>query len=623
MSGFLRRQLLWISLILTLSYFPFAYAEESVLDFHSRIVVNLDASADITETITVNAERQAIQHGISRILLQYFYDAGRVQHYTRYHIRSIQNNGYPSDYHTSRNNDLLFIYVGNKDTILTPGVYVYTLQYHVENVVGFLSDRDELYWNITGNGWPFPIMQVEADVILPVGENINRYFGYTGRYGALGTNYQADFSAPNQAHFETRQPLAPNEGFTIGVSWPVGAIKPTTFWQNLFHGGKLIGLEVFLFLLVYYIAVWAWESREPAAGEIIPLFAPPVGLSPAAMRFIYKMRFDDKAFTTAIVSMATKGYVTIVQQGGQYTIVKKGDNLKLLSHGELALAAVLFNSSNMVDLTSQNHTAIRAAKLALKDSLKTEFENIYFSTHAIYLVPGMLLAVLGLMAISMDVFSDFSEILSAGLLGLFGCMYLIRFYTTFSNVVRLCRQPSMLLCKEIIFSLVSLLYVALFIWLFHAYLLVYTPLEAVLFLSIIVLNVIFYHVLRVHTPDGRKLMDQIEGFKMYLVTTDQIRFNVLNPPDKTPELFEKYFPYALALDVENEWSKQFYTVLTATTTQQQTHYSPMWYVGAGWSATTASVFASDLNNGVTSSVSASSGGGFSGGGGGGGGGGGW
>jgi uncharacterized membrane protein YgcG/predicted transcriptional regulator len=417
--------------------------------------------------------------------------------------------------------------------------------------------------------------------------------------------------------------LAPHEGFTIGVGWPKGAIMPINFWQSLFHGGKLIGLEVLLFLLVYYIAVWAWESREPASGTIIPLFEPPPGLSPAAMRFIYKMRFDDKTFTTAIVSMATKGYLIITQEGSQYSITIKGENLKQLSHAELAIATTLFESENKVDLTSANHRVISAAKRALKDSLKTEFENIYFSTHAIYLVPGMLLGALGLMAISMDVFSDFSEIVSAGLLGLFGSLYLIRFYTTFSDAVRMWRHPSWTFCKEIIFSLVSLVYIALFVWLFYAYITIYTPLEGVLFLSILVLNVVFYHVLRVHTPEGRKLMDQVEGFKMYLVTTDEIRFNTLNPPEKTPELFEKYFPYALALDVENEWSEQFYSVLTAAAAPNQTNYRPLWYVGAGWSAATASAFAGDLNSGITSSVGASSGGGFSGGGGGGGGGGGW
>ena len=75
------------------------------------------------------------------------------------------------------------------------------------------------------------------------------------------------------------------------------------------------------------------------------------------------------------------------------------------------------------------------------------------------------------------------------------------------------------------------------------------------------LHVLFYHLLKAPTLTGRKVMDQIEGFKMYLSVAEKDRLNLLNPPEKTPELFEKYLPYALALDVENEWSEQFAEIL--------------------------------------------------------------
>ena len=44
-------------------------------------------------------------------------------------------------------------------------------------------------------------------------------------------------------------------------------------------------------------------------------------------------------------------------------------------------------------------------------------------------------------------------------------------------------------------------------------------------------------------------MDQIEGFKQYLSVAEEDRLEYLNPPKKTPELFEKFLPYAIALDV--------------------------------------------------------------------------
>ena len=64
-------------------------------------------------------------------------------------------------------------------------------------------------------------------------------------------------------------------------------------------------------------------------------------------------------------------------------------------------------------------------------------------------------------------------------------------------------------------------------------------------------------------------MDKIEGFKLYLSVAEKDRLNLLNPPEKTPALFEKYLPFALALDVENAWSEQFAEVLAKAGTETQ------------------------------------------------------
>jgi hypothetical protein len=39
--------------------------------------------------------------------------------------------------------------------------------------------------------------------------------------------------------------------------------------------------------------------------------------------------------------------------------------------------------------------------------------------------------------------------------------------------------------------------------------------------------------------------------------------NMMNPPEKTPELLQKYMPYALALNVEQKWSEQFSGIMSA------------------------------------------------------------
>ena len=74
-------------------------------------------------------------------------------------------------------------------------------------------------------------------------------------------------------------------------------------------------------------------------------------------------------------------------------------------------------------------------------------------------------------------------------------------------------------------------------------------------------------------------MDRIEGFRQYLGVAEEDRLNALNPPDKTPELFERFLPYAIALDVENCWAKRFAAVLAAAGAGAAV---ATWYAGNQW-----------------------------------------
>ena len=150
-----------------------------------------------------------------------------------------------------------------------------------------------------------------------------------------------------------------------------------------------------------------------------------------------------------------------------------------------------------------------------------------------------------------------------------------------------------------------------------------------------VMNLVFHKLLRAPTISGRKLLDQVEGFRMYMKTAEEERLKILNPPEKTPELFEKYLPYALALDCENEWNAKFAAVLAAAAAAGATAgaTAPAWYSGDNWNSGDMGGFTDSLGSSLASSAasasvapgssSGSGGGGSSGGGGGGGGGSGW
>jgi len=145
-------------------------------------------------------------------------------------------------------------------------------------------------------------------------------------------------------------------------------------------------------------------------------------------------------------------------------------------------------------------------------------------------------------------------------------------------------------------------------------------------------NIAFYHWLKAPTMAGRKILDEIEGFRLYLDVAEKDEMNLHNPPKKTPDLFEIYLPFALALDVEQRWAERFAS-LFAGMEEQGEHHHPGWYSGHHWHHQHLGDFSSALGGSLSSAISSSStapgsssgsgGGGSSGGGGGGGGGGGW
>ena len=150
--------------------------------------------------------------------------------------------------------------------------------------------------------------------------------------------------------------------------------------------------------------------------------------------------------------------------------------------------------------------------------------------------------------------------------------------------------------------------------------------------AMIITMVFFAIVMKRPTLRGRQLLDEMLGFKDYLEIAEKNEMNLRNPPEKTPQLFEAYLPYALALDVDQLWAEKFSEVLASSRETDGAAYSPAWY-GGTWNSRSLNSTMSNLSGGLNTAISSSvtppgsssggGGGGSSGGGGGGGGGGGW
>ncbi|MFH1921579.1 MAG: DUF2207 domain-containing protein, partial [Planctomycetota bacterium] len=618
-----------------------AAASETILSFASHITVDPDASMRVTETIKVVSAGAQIKRGIYRDFPTTYKDRAGNKYIVGFAILAVARDGKLEAHHTETLSNGIRIYMGRKEYLLPAGEHTYTLSYRTDRQLGFFQDHDELYWNVTGNGWNFPIETASATAVLPSGVPADKIVleGYTGPMGARGQNFTAAVTPDGKAVFKTTRRLNAREGLTIVAGWPKGFVREpsprekTVYFlkDNLTVLAVVIGLVV---LLLYYVLVWFAAGRDPARGTIMPIYTPPDNLSPASTRFMAEMGYDDKVFAAAVIDMAVKGTLSIRETDAKYTLTKTGDNPSKLSAEEKKIAAQIFKSGSVIALEQKNHSRIAAAKNALRTSLTLSFEKTHFVTNKKAFVIGV---VISAAAVAMSFISalDQPELLFLGI-WLTGWSIGVTFLAVM--VVKLWNQVFTGARK--LGTKVGSLGAAVFMTgfalpFFGAEIFVLTiltrssPALVGLLVVVVFMNMAFYHLLKAPTLLGRRILDRIEGFKMFLGATEGDRLQRMVPAERTPELYEKYLPYALALGVEQAWTEKFADTLTAAMRPDGSGYHPGWYSGSMFDSTQLGSFAGAVGNSLSDAISSSAtapgsssvsggGGGSSGGGGGGG-----
>ena len=618
-----------------------AQGNERILSFDSRIEVHPDASMTVTETITILGQKKKFKRGIFRDFPTTY--EGRHGETIRVDLEVLEvlRNGRPEPYHTERRSNGVRVYVGQENVFIPAGEHAYAITYRTNRQLGFFEDFDELYWNVTGNDWAFVIDRASATVILPPGARVTDWAAYTGPSGARGRDYARGAAGGAAFAVAATRALEPGEGLTIAIAWPKCFVAEPDFEDQAGYflrdnASFVAGVAGLIIVLIYFLGVWIMVGRDPAKGTIMPQYGPPEDFSPAAARFVTRMDFDDKAFTAAIVNMAVRGYLTIEEDGDQdYTLHKTGRPVAL-SPGERAAARKLFaHGRDKIPLKQVYHKDLQKAQKALRNALKTEFEKAYFLKNTGYFVPGAVITVL--VAVLIVILGP--DPLIAGFMSVWltiwsiGCYGLWRKIASAWQLVQSDRNP---------LHGAGLVFIILFSLPFFGFFLVGvsffaegTSLPAAFILAAMLAIVIaFYDLMKAPTRLGRKIMDRIEGFKLYLSVAEKDRMNFHNPPERTPELFEKFLPFALALGVEQAWSEQFADVLAAASQSPGGGgYQPRWYSGSGFRSGDLGGFTSSLGGSFSGAISSASsapgssggsgGGGSSGGGGGGGGGGSW
>ena len=567
--------LLWAALLLAPAQ---AHAQERILAYDSDVVVNADGSLDVEERIRVRAEGSGIRRGIYRDFPTRYRDRHGNRVVVGFAVREVLRDGRPEPWFTERVANGVRINTGNDDLLPVPAEYTYTLRYRTTRQLGFFDTHDELYWNAIGTGWRFPIETGGVRVRLPqpVAAGDMQLDGYSGVQGTQARGFRSSVPAPGEAEWRLVQPLQPNEGLTVVVGFPKGIVQAPTRWQRIRwllddNRGLPVALLGLLALIGYSVRRWQQVGRDPPPGIVIARYAPPAGHSPAALRFIRRMGHDTRCFSSDVLQMAVNGHVRI-------------DRDKRLLKDQWTLTRLDGADASML---ADSQRGLLDALFAKGPTLELKQE------HASALQKATLAQVKALEA-------SYAGRMFKRHGASVGMAFLIMLVASVLAFLRARGDGIVLL----------LLVLALMLAVFVAFVL----------------------LVRAPTPEGRALLDEIEGLKRYLGVAERDELARMPAPDE-PQLdaarYEALLPYAVALEVEDAWTDKFTLAVGAAAAAAATG-GMAWYHGGG--SESLSSFSKSVGSALGSQIAASSsppgsssgggGGGSSGGGGGGGGGGG-
>jgi hypothetical protein len=300
---------------------------------------------------------------------------------------------------------------------------------------------------------------------------------------------------------------------------PTGeAARPPVPPAQAFREGAWIWALAVAAPFAWYMLIWTIYGRDPLAGVTFPRFHPPDGLSPATVRQIVGMGFDEKAMAAELLSLAVRGHVRVIRtKRGLYGLRRTDKGPSGLTAAERHLMAALFRGVPEVVIGRKQGVRLRVGMEAFRKHLEDELEGPVYATNAGATLSGVMISGGAFMVAAMT-YRD----------------------TAMQNVELAMAGGAVLL--------------------------------------IAATNILFFTLMKAPTALGRVLLDEIAGFRMFLATAEHERMKLADAPEMSEHLYATHLPYALAMNLELAWSDRFSTLLERAIPDPMDYE---WYAGGG------------------------------------------
>lgn len=512
--------LLFLALAVAFAAAPPARARQlTIQNFDVQITVQPDSTIEVTETLIVKFE--GVWHGIYRTIpVEYRGSLGL--NYTLFlEPESVMDgNGNPLKYEVSKHGQYkqFKIYVSDAEDATRTIV----IGYKALDALRFFPDHDELYWNVTGNETDAPVENATARIELPAGVTGLHAEAFTGGYGQRGQEADVKVSG-NVVEIQMQRPLSYHEGLTAVVGWDKGFVHPPS-----------AAAKVILFLrsnwpfalpiLAFVFMAWFWyaNGRDPRRNPIAVQYEPPDKLTPGEAGTLVDNEVAMRDITATIVDLAVRGYLRIEQQ-------EMSQALGLVHHRNFIFHRTKA-PSEWTDLKPHEQELLSAL---FDEGTDNEVSLADLQNHFYVHLPAIRNRMFdGLMASKF--YKRRPDRMHQGYIGVgialaFGSFFVATPVSQALGIAWLTVLLSGLLTAAIVGG--------------------------------------FGYFMSARTVAGERELEKVLGFEDFLgrVEKDQIE-----RIEKTPEMFEKYLPYAMALHVEKKWASAFQDIY---------RQPPQWYSG--------------------------------------------
>lgn len=504
-------------------------ATEQINSFHADINIQLDGSVIITETLNIRHEGIKIRRGFIRSLPT---NSGE-----KYQLISVKRNGRPEPSFVEQPYGFYEINTGDDSFLPNPADSTFEIKYQVWNILRKYDTHDELYWNVTGDNWDFPILKASAQVYLPQGAEITKQTSFIGRKNSKnnGLYHQNGlWSSPKSLSWGEQLTIV--AGFTPNI---VDIKAPPLLSRTQQYLTAL-----YILFLGYCITVWYLKGKDPTQRSIMPIYDAPKDVSAStAYLLMNNGKWSSTGTMAALVQMIQNGFLTVNHQQVDELLSKQQiftfcRTEKQPSNDEEHIYEATLKTRNLIITNNQYCGDLNRLDTALKQSAKKRNQLLYTQNNKwIWPAWGVFVALFYL--------PYYSYVQS-----FFPTNY-ISFFVVIPFILSLRTGVSFKTCF-LFFTLLTLFVICAE----HetmSFLFSYIP---ILLIISVITAVIFNYFMYRPSVYGQDVIEQLKGLKMFLSATHK--------PSEAKILSQKQmediFPYALALGLEEEWESKFKSI---------------------------------------------------------------